>query len=248
MHPYLDTDGPVAVAHRGADPTRENTVEAFSAAVAAGCGHLETDARSTSDGVAVAFHDATLERLTGERRLVRSLRWRDLATVRVGGGCVVPRLDDVLAAFPGVRFPIDVKDSLAVAATARAVQGADAVDRVCIGSFSERRLRATVALLGPRVCFSLGPRGVASVLRTVHLGQPLRRVAPCAQLPIRLGPVAVCTPSVVSACRRAGMPVYAWTVNDPSDMRALLEMGVDGVVTDDLPTLMAMLPRSRDEG
>lgn len=248
VHPYLVAPGPVAIAHRGgggasraAGTGGENTVEAFHAAVAMGYHHLETDARATSDGVAVAFHDASLERMTGDRRLVRSLRWADLCTIRVGGACAVPRLDDLLSTFPGVRFPIDVKEGGAVAPAAAAVTRTAAIARVCIGSFSDRRLAATVALLGPDACFSLGPRGVMSLMRAAHLRGRFRTTALCAQVPASLRGLPVCTRRLVETGHRNGLLVYVWTVNAADHMRRLLDMGVDGVVTDELSTLLSVL-------
>ncbi|HEY0697631.1 MAG TPA: glycerophosphodiester phosphodiesterase family protein, partial [Micromonospora sp.] len=140
VHPFafLDVPGPLAFAHRGgAARGDENTVAAFTRAVGLGYRHLETDVHGTAAGVPVVFHDATLDRLTGQRGRIAELRWADLATVRVGGAAVVPRLDEVLDAWPRVRFNVDVKSDGGVAPTVAAVRRAGAGDRVLLASFSD---------------------------------------------------------------------------------------------------------------
>src|SRR5918997_5105245 len=113
---FLDAPTPIAFAHRGgAADGDENTAEAFGRAIALGYRYVETDVHATADGVPVIFHDPDLARLTGTAGTVEGLRWADLATLRVGGAGAVPRLDDVLAAWPQVRFNIDVKADSAAA-------------------------------------------------------------------------------------------------------------------------------------
>ncbi|GAB3807093.1 hypothetical protein GCM10027605_36670 [Micromonospora zhanjiangensis] len=157
---YLDAPTPLAFAHRGgAAHGDENTAEAFARAVALGYRYVETDVHGTADGVAVVFHDDTLERLTGERGRIARLRWADLATVRVGGAAAVPRLDEVLGAWSDIRFNIDVKADGGIVPTVRTVERAGAGDRVLLASFSDTRLARLRVLAGPKVATSLGMRG-----------------------------------------------------------------------------------------
>ena len=121
---------------------------------------------------------------------------------------------------------------------------AGAVDRVCVGSFYDRLVAATRARLGPRLCTSLGPRGVLG-LRLGSLRAPGAAVAPgraaCAQVPIRLGWLPVIDRRFVAAAHHRGLVVHAWTVNDRAEMGRVLDLGVDGIMSDDAPGLREVL-------
>ncbi|GAA3341583.1 glycerophosphodiester phosphodiesterase [Amorphoplanes nipponensis] len=232
---FLDSPVPLAFAHRGgAADGDENTAEAFGRAVALGYRYVETDVHATADGVPVVFHDASLDRLTGAAGRVADLRWADLATLRIGGAGAVPRLDDVLAAWPGVRFNIDVKADPAVAPTVDAVRAAAATDRVLLASFSDARLARLRALAGPRVATSLGRGEVARLRVSSLLGTPLRLPpsAVAAQVPTRHGPLPIVDRRFLARAHRLGLQVHVWTIDDPREMNRLLDLGVDGLMTD----------------
>ncbi len=243
-HPFLDAPLPLAFAHRGgAAGAPENTAEAFARAVALGYRYLETDVRATRDGVAVLVHDPTLDRVAGEPAAVADLRWADLAAVRVGGASTVPTLAEVLAAWPAARFNLDVKADAAVRPTLAAVRRAAAEDRVLLASFSDARLARLRRLAGPAVATSLGRRAVAR-LRLASLGRPaalarprLRASAVAAQVPLRAGRVRVVDPSFVRYAHRLGLQVHVWTVDDAVHMHQLLDLGVDGIMSDRLEVL-----------
>jgi glycerophosphoryl diester phosphodiesterase len=245
-YPFLDASGPIAFAHRGASPDGlENTLAAVERVVALGYGYLETDVRATRDGVAVLLHDPTLDRTTDRSGAVRELPWAEVARARVGGREPVPRLADLLGSYPTLRVNLDVKTPAAVDPLAEAVRRAGAVDRVCVGSFQDRLVAAVRDRLGPRLCTSLGPRGVLRLrldsLRPTHPAAVAPGAA-CAQVPIRLGPLLpVIDRRFVAAAHRRGLVVHAWTVNDRAEMGRLLDLGVDGIMSDDAPGLRDVL-------
>jgi glycerophosphoryl diester phosphodiesterase len=245
-YPFLDAGGPIAFAHRGASPYGlENTLSAVERVVGLGFDYLETDVRATRDGVAVLLHDATLDRTTDRAGSVRELPWAEVARARVAGREPVPRLDELLSSFPALRVNLDVKAPSAVGPLAEAVRRAGALDRVCVGSFYDRLVSASRARLGPRLCTSLGPRGVLG-LRLGSLRAPGAAVAPgrpaaCAQVPIRLGRLPVIDGRFVAAAHHRGLVVHAWTVNDRAEMGRLLDLGVDGIMSDDAPGLREVL-------
>jgi glycerophosphoryl diester phosphodiesterase len=189
--------------------------------------------------VAVVFHDPTLERLTGERGRMTALRWADLASVRVGGAAAVPRLDEVLAAWPDVRFNIDVKASPGIVPTLAAVDRTGAHDRVLLASFSDARLARMRALAGPRVASSLGMRGVARLRMASLAGRPipLPESVVAAQVPVRYGRVPVVDRRFVDYAHQLGLHVHVWTIDEPDEMRHLLDLGVDGIMTDHVEVL-----------
>ena len=238
--PFLDAPTPLAFAHRGgAADGDENTMEAFGRAAALGYRYLETDVHATSDGVAVVFHDPSLLRLTGMDGLVADLRWADLAALRVGGAGAVPRLDDILGEWPQMRFNIDVKADGVVIPTVEAVRRAGAEDRVLLASFSDARLAGLRKLAGPRVATSLGMRGVAR-LRAASLARvriPLPGSVAAAQVPVRHGRITIVNRRFITHAHRLGLQVHVWTIDDPAEMNRLLDLGVDGIMTDRVEVL-----------
>lgn len=249
-HPYFDNGGkPIALAHRGFSLAGlENSMAAFEAAVRLGITHVETDAHGTADGIAVALHDAQLDRTTDSSGHVRSLTWDRVAPARIGGIEPVPRLDDLLDAFPSTRFNIDVKAASGIQPIVDAIERTRAHERVCIASFSTSRREATVARLSHAVATSAGTRETAAFALAAHagigVGRALRRVD-ALQVPVGAGPVTVVTARTVRAAHRAGKQVHVWTINDPEHMRALLDAGVDGLVSDRADLLIDVL---RDRG
>ncbi|MGC4892818.1 glycerophosphodiester phosphodiesterase [Micromonospora sp. DT31] len=239
-HGYLDAPTPLAFAHRGgAADGDENTVAAFARAVDLGYRYVETDVHATADGVPVIFHDPTLERVTGEPGRIADLRWTDLASVRVGGAALVPRLDEVLDAWPQVRFNVDVKTDAGAEPTVATITRAGAGDRVLLASFSDARLTRLRALAGPKVATSLGMRGVARLrLASLH-GRPVRLPPSvvAAQVPVSYGPVPVVDRRFLAYCHRIGLQVHVWTIDEPDRMHHLLDLGVDGIMTDHVGVL-----------
>ncbi len=249
MHPFLDAPLPLAFSHRGFAPDGlENSMSAFRRALALGFRYVETDVRATSDGVLLTFHDARLERLTDGHGRIADEPWRKVRSLRIGGVERIPTLEDVLAAFPHARFNVDVKAWSAVGPLVELLRRTNSADRVCVASFSDRRLAAVRRALGPDVATSLGPRGTAA-LRAAASGRlpPLvaRQLAPtgavAAQVPERAGPLVIVDTRFVAAAHRFGLQVHVWTVNSAERMHRLLDLGVDGIVTDRADTLREVL-------
>ena len=236
---FLDAASPIAFAHRGFAPDgAENTMSAFARAVELGYRYLETDVRVTSDGVAVAFHDAGLDRVTDMRGRVSSQPWSELRRARVRGRDGIPLLTDLLAAWPDVRINLDVKSDRGITPTVAAIRRCGALDRVCVGAFSSRRVRAVRQALGPRLCTSLGPR---EALTLPLSGRRAAWTGRCAQVPERVGAATLVDRRYLAAARRLGVPVHVWTVNDAAAMTRLLDLGVDGIMTDRADVLRDVL-------
>ncbi len=235
-YPYLDAPTPLAFAHRGgAAVGDENTVEAFGRAIGLGYRYLETDTHATADGVAVVFHDDTLDRMLGRPGRVADVRWAELAGPRVAGATAVPRLDEILDAWPQARFNIDVKSDAGVSPTLDAVRRTGAQDRVLLASFSTARLARIRAEVGPTVATSMGMREVAAVWAGARRRTPDGVVA--AQVPVRHGPVRIVTRRFVQRAHRRGLQVHVWTIDEPDEMARLLDLGVDGIMTDRIEVL-----------
>ena len=247
---FFANDGrPLAFAHRGGvvpgqPDGLENTLAAFHNAVQLGYRYLETDVHATRDGHVLAFHDARLDRLTDRMGRVLDVDYADLQSVRIGGSAGIPLLEEVLISWPQVRVNIDAKSDPAVAPLAAVIAACRAEDRVCVASFSARRLRALRRLLGPRVASSLSASAVAA-LRLL----PGRRAAAAmgtssgqaAQVPARRGPLDVVTRAFVERAHAMGTQVHVWTVNDEATMHRLLDLGVDGLISDRIDLLRDVL-------
>lgn len=233
---YLDAPTPLAIAHRGgAIEHVENTRPAFEAAVALGYRHLETDVRVTADGVLVAFHDPTLDRVTDQSGRVDALPWREVSTALIGGRDPVVLLEDLLTAWPDVRFNLDVKAAGVLAPLARLIRRTGVLDRVCLASFSDARVAAARRLLGPDLCTSLGPRGVAALRLSSWSPRAaglVRIQAGCAQVPLQLGGRPLVDERFLAAAHERSLQVHVWTVDDPAEADRLLDLGVDGIMTD----------------
>ncbi len=228
-HPYLDWPAPIAFAHRGgASDAPENTMPAFQRAVDLGYRYLETDVHATLDGVLVAFHDNDLSRTCGRDGRIDELTYAEVATARVDGREPIPRFDDLVEQFPDARFNIDCKADSGVPGLVAAIRRHGLIDRVCVGSFSDRRLRRLRRELGPDLCTSFGPAQIASL---VSAKRPLGG-GMAAQVPVRQGPVTVVTERFVTAAHQRGLHVHVWTVDDAVEMERLLDLGVDGLMTD----------------
>jgi glycerophosphoryl diester phosphodiesterase len=238
---FLDTAPPLAFAHRGFAPDGdENSMAAFERAINLGYRYLETDVRVSADGVALAFHDAQLDRVTDRSGRVAALRWADLRHARIAGREPIPLLADLLAAWPDARVNIDVKSAAGVAPTIDAIRRTGTIDRVCVASFSGTRIDRVRRALGPALCTALRPRDAVSLWAwsRIHPGAVAGR---CLQVPPRLGPLTVVNPRYLSTAHRLDLQVHVWTINDRTEMARLLDLGVDAIITDRADVLRDVL-------
>jgi glycerophosphoryl diester phosphodiesterase len=246
---FLDHDGPIVMAHRGFSlDGLENSMAAFGAAIGFGLSYLETDVHATKDGVLLAFHDDRLDRVTDASGVVSELTWSQIRSARIGGREPIPLLEDVLGTWPDVKVNIDVKAAPAIAPLTLAIRRTGALGRVCVASFSGRRRTAVRRALGPGLATSVGPARVAAW----RLGSALPGLGPmlargvlsgaaAVQVPVRAAGLDVVTAASVRAAHAAGVQVHPWTINDPAEMHRLLDLGVDGLITDRADLVPAML-------
>lgn len=244
---FLDGPRPLALAHRGfSREGLENSMAAFQAAVDLGYTYVETDVHATADGVAIAFHDASLDRVTDRTGRIADLPWSQVRQARIRGSEPVPTLAEVLHTWPDLRVNIDVKASGAIAPTVAVIEREAAHDRVLVGSFSGSRRRAVLGQLSRPVVTSASTGGVVRFLagarlRADALAAGVARRVDCLQVPERQGRVTVVDRRTVDLAHELGVQVHVWTVNDPADMRRLLDLGVDGIVTDRADLLREVL-------
>jgi glycerophosphoryl diester phosphodiesterase len=249
-HPYF-APPPIGLAHRGGSlhPPNvgvENTLRAFTEAVSMGFRYLETDVHATSDGVLVAFHDEDLARVTDRPGLITDLPWRQVKAARIGGREPIPTLDQVLESLPQTRVNIDIKSPGAIEPLWATIRAHAAYERVCVGSFSNRSLAAFRRLAGPRVATAAGRLGTAAMrFLPAAVTSWLATPAQVLQIPrtyvIAGREVALVTPALLGTAHRLGKQVHVWTIDDADEMTELLELGVDGIVSDRIDVLRDVL-------
>lgn len=251
-HPFLDFTGPTGMAHRGgAGEAPENSVSAFRNAVSLGYRYIETDVRATADGVPVVFHDETLERVTDRSGRIRDMTFAEVRKARIGGTDPVQSLTEMLEQFPDTRFNIDIKEDNAVDPVLEVLTMPGVLDRVCIAAFSWGRLRAVRAQFGARVCTALAPQEVAALVSVSSMGRlavrapaVLPRGPACVEVPRRTGRIPVVTTRFVRAAHDRGWPVFVWTIDEGPEMDELLDLGADGIITDQ-PTVLCQVLEKR---
>ncbi|MEO6652042.1 MAG: glycerophosphodiester phosphodiesterase [Ilumatobacteraceae bacterium] len=243
MHPFLEWPGTLAIAHRGgASVNPENTMSAFQHAVDLGYTYLETDVHATSDGVLLAFHDSELDRTTDRTGVINDLPWSEVRAARVDGHETIPLFDDLLEQFPNCRINIDCKADSAVDALVASLRRHDCLDRVLVGGFSDARLRRLRSAFGDALCTSFGPRQIAALRATGRVPGG----GHAAQVPVRSGPVTIVTEAFIDRAHRLGLHVHVWTIDEPVDMNRLLDLGVDGIITDEPQLLKEVLVARND--
>lgn len=241
-HPFLRGAHPLAIAHRGgAAEGAENSPATFQRVIDMGYRWIETDVRASIDGHAVVFHDADLDRTTNAQGELSALPLSRIRAARLADSEHPITLAEALQRWPDVHFNVDVKADDTVEAFLRAVSQARAWDRVCAAAFSAARLRRLRQLAGPRLASSLGPSEVTRLV----LGVPDRSPACAAQVPHTMSGFPIVTRALVRRAHARGLQVHVWTIDDPQEMASLLDMGVDGIMTD-RPTLLREVLVSRD--
>ncbi len=231
---FLDFNGPIAMAHQGGG--REfpgNTMLAFEGAVSLGYRYVETDVHLSADGVVVVCHDATLDATTDAHGAIADLSWDQLRRANVHGGGHLARLDEILASWPDLRINIDPKSDDVVEPLSRLLLDHQAVGRVCVGSFSDKRVSRTRELCGRDLCTAMGPKSVGKlllasrgVLRNFRCSEQL------AQIPVTQNHLPVFSDKLCSTAHSLGIGVHIWTIDDPQEMHRLLDASVDGIITD----------------
>jgi glycerophosphoryl diester phosphodiesterase len=249
MHRWAEAGRPLVFGHRGGSRLApENTLAAFDRGVAEGVDGLEMDVRLAADGEVVVCHDATVDRTTDGAGAISSMTARQLAALDAGSrfagadgrhpfrgrGLGIPALRDVVCRYPHHRLIVEMKDS--DPALARAVVGilraAEALERVCVGSF-HAAVMGEARRLEPGLATSAAQFEVRMALYRSWVGWFPRRVPYAAmQVPERREATTVVSRRFVRAAHRAGVAVQVWVVDQPADMERLLDWGVDGLITD----------------
>ncbi len=238
----------------------ENTMVAFQGAVDLGYRYLETDLHATADGVLVCVHDDTLDRTTEATGPVTQRHLADLQSFDAAyrfdpvrhfphrcGGVTIPTFEELVTTFPDVRITVDLKQSGIEPLLADAVARWDLWDRLIVGSFRDGRIARFRRLTKGRVATSGGPAAILRFLAAVRMGRRPRLVADALQVPVSSNGLRVVDNRTVRAAHAIGKHVHVWTVNERDEMERLMELGVDGLITD-RPDVLKHLMVERGRG
>lgn len=241
---YFEDDF-VALAHRGgylepSDAARENSLYAFSCAVDAGYNYVETDVHITADQHLIAFHDGVLDRVTDASGIVARSSFSKVRAARIAGIDQIPTLDEVLESFPETRINIDIKAPGAAVELARVLRAHRAEHRVCVTSFSWRRLQQFRKLV-PDVATGMATPSVVAAVLAPFPAHSIALEGQVFQIPVSKKvagrKIPVLTEKLMDIAHQHHQKVHVWTVNDPAEMSELIDLGVDGIVSDRIDLL-----------
>ena len=241
IHPYLNISGVAISAHRGGSmEAPENTIESFEYSIKIGSSYIETDVQLSSDGIPYIFHDDDLSRLFGKDIMFNSLHSNDINKLMLFEKYKIPTLETALNTFPETFFQIDVKTDDVTKPAMKIIEETNSLDRVCIASFSSERLKL-VGNLYPGVCLSMGPKEIIKLF-FASFGLYKKKIpGDCLQIPIYQYGIKLATNRFVKYVQSIGLKIHVWTINDEDTMLKLIDLGVDGIITDRPKTLKDLL-------
>jgi glycerophosphoryl diester phosphodiesterase len=258
-HPYFETLGPMILGHRGAAGCApENTLLSFARALEQGAQAIESDVQITADGVPMLMHDSHVGRTTNGRGAVEELTRAEIEkldaghhftieergttepetdTAFRGQGLHVPSLEEAFQAFPEARFNLEIKTA-ANAAVTRVVELVAKLgreDRTLLTAGNGeimQSLREALARHSVHAATSASVPDVVAVVRSALEGSPPPAAVEALQIPSRFADRDLVTEALLSHCQKHAIQVHVWTINEGSEMKRLLELGVDGLITD----------------
>jgi glycerophosphoryl diester phosphodiesterase len=252
MHPFFELDRPIIMGHRGAAGDRpENTLLSFESALARGAQVIESDIHLSSDGVPILLHDPNLDRTTNGCGLAAAATWAQIRGLDAGTcfeneagdhpfrgqGIGVPSLEQAFERFPEARFNLEIKCSgaRAIQATLDLVRDFDRGDRTLISAGENDIMRELRAALGTSsadpatgACLS----EIVNTIRSAREGTPMPRGVMALQVPAEFADQPLVTQAFVDHAHAHNVQVHVWTINELDQIRLLLDLGVDGIITD----------------
>jgi glycerophosphoryl diester phosphodiesterase len=244
IHPYLNQSGVSISAHRGgSEEAPENTLESFSYAIGLGSSYIETDVQLSADGIPYIFHDDDLSRLLNMEVKFNSLHSDQIEKLKLFESYQIPKLETALTQFPNALFQIDLKTDEVALPAMKVIENLSAFDRICIASFSSNRLQK-VRKKFPDTCLSMGPKEILKLLLASFGLYNKTIYGDCLQVPIYHYGIKLVTRRFVKYVQSIGLKIHVWTINDENTMRKLIDLGVDGIITDRPKLLKEVLSKN----
>ena len=239
MNSFLDSEFQGFV-HRGDTSIfLENTIEAFQSAVSLGYLYLETDLRETSDGKIITFHDPNLKRITGANITISETKFSDIRMRRLPSREIIPTIDELLEEFPDSFFNMDLKVNQIEEKVLKKINSHNALERVCLGSFNSRTIKK-INSLEPKILTSMG---ISQVIMYKFFQK--KNLSKLIQIPTRWNGIKVITKKFIDRLHNDGLKVHVWTINKETEMQSLIDLGVDGIMTDNASGLIKVMKQNK---
>ena len=239
MNSFLDSEFQGFV-HRGDTSIfLENTIEAFQSAVSLGYQYLETDLRETSDGKIITFHDPNLKRITGANITISETKFSDIRMRRLPSREIIPTIDELLEEFPDSFFNMDLKVNQIEEKVLKKINSHNALERVCLGSFNSKVIKK-INSLEPKILTSMG---ISQVIMYKFFQK--KNISKLIQIPTRWNGIKVITKKFIDRLHNDGLKVHVWTVNKETEMQSLIDLGVDGIMTDNASGLIKVMKQNK---
>ena len=238
MHSFLKSKFQGFV-HRGDTSSYiENTLEAFKSAETLGYKYIETDLRETKDGKIITFHDANIKRITGSNITINRSSLSDIRMRRLPKNETIPTIDEVLEELPDSYFNMDLKVSNMEEKVLKKIKSHNALDRICLGSFNSKTIKK-INILEPKIITSMG---LAQVVKYKFFN--IKSNSKLIQIPISWNGIKVITKRFIEKLHNDNLKVHVWTINKEKEMQRLIDMGVDGIMTDNAIGLMNAMKKN----
>ena len=239
MNSFLDSEFQGFV-HRGDTSIfLENTIEAFQSAVSLGYQYLETDLRETSDGKIITFHDPNLKRITGANITISETKFSDIRMRRLPSREIIPTIDELLEEFPDSFFNMDLKVNQIEEKVLKKINSHNALERVCLGSFNSKTIKK-INSLEPKILTSMG---ISQVIMYKFFQK--KNISKLIQIPTRWNGIKVITKKFIDRLHNDGLKVHVWTINKETEMQSLIDLGVDGIMTDNASGLIKVMKQNK---
>lgn len=259
---FFDLEGPLVMAHQGGEGLRpSNTMVAFQNAMDLGVDVLEMDVHSTADGVLVLIHDDSVDRTTGGSGRVNDLTFAELQALDAGHywtdddgqtypyrdqGIRIPAIEEVLRAFPGMPLNIEIKQAVPSIAgdLCELLRRYSMTEKALVASFHPVSLEEFRSLC-PEVATSMLESEIRQffVLNRIGLATLFAPPGQAFQVPETSGDTLILTKHFINGAHANNIAVHAWTINETEDMARLLELGLDGIITDRPDRILELLGR-----
>ena len=227
----------IGLSHRGnSKKFIENSFEAFNSVIQMGYKYIETDLRMTLDREVIAFHDPDLKRLFNLDLQVKDLTFNEIANLFKEKDCTLLTLEDSLKKFPEIHFNIDLKAKEVIQDSIKVVADLNAFDRVCFASFHSSRTRK-VLRHNQNAIVSMGMKDVALFKFFKFHNKKIKII----QIPLKWKVIKVLTRNLIQKADKSKLLVHVWTINDRKTINNLIDLGVNGIVTDEPELLMDIM-------